>query len=305
MLDLNNVLVVLDPDQEDQPSLDKVLTLARLADFNITLMTCEYTQYLVEGYYFDAAELPKLREELLTERKQELESLATKLRDEGLSVDTMAVWGHPAYETVIHTAVDISADLIIVHTRQHSALSRMLLTHNDWQLVRCCPIPLLLVKEKPWAKDPVVLAAVDPKHARHKPSGLDHRLLEMGSDLATLTGGTLWAVHSFTSTPLPDDRLAQVKKDHQEAFDRLMADFDVPADQQVLTEESPEFALSTVEADIGADVVVMGAISRSLLADVFIGNTTEKVLDFLSADVLIVKPADFQSPVFSNGASSQ
>ena len=37
----------------------------------------------------------------------------------------------------------------------------------------------------------------------------------------------------------------------------------------------------------------MGAISRNILSDVFIGNTTEKVLDYLESDVLVIKPDDF------------
>ena len=44
-------------------------------------------------------------------------------------------------------------------------------------------------------------------------------------------------------------------------------------------------------------MVVMGAISRSIVADVLIVSTTEKVIDYLSSDVLIVKEADFKSPL--------
>jgi len=37
----------------------------------------------------------------------------------------------------------------------------------------------------------------------------------------------------------------------------------------------------------------MGAVSRSALARLLIGNTAERVLDKLSCDVLIVKPRGF------------
>jgi universal stress protein family protein len=40
-------------------------------------------------------------------------------------------------------------------------------------------------------------------------------------------------------------------------------------------------------------LVVMGAISRSGLKRLFIGNTAESLLDQLLCDVLIVKPAHF------------
>jgi len=45
------------------------------------------------------------------------------------------------------------------------------------------------------------------------------------------------------------------------------------------------------------DLVVMGAVSRSALARLFIGNTAERMLDRLSCDVLIVKPRGFTATV--------
>jgi universal stress protein E len=41
----------------------------------------------------------------------------------------------------------------------------------------------------------------------------------------------------------------------------------------------------------------MGAVSRSGLKRFFIGNTAERVLDLLTCDILIVKPAHFTSRV--------
>ncbi len=46
---------------------------------------------------------------------------------------------------------------------------------------------------------------------------------------------------------------------------------------------------------IQASVVVMGAVSRSRLDRMLIGNTAEKVLDKLECDVLIVKPEDVKA----------
>lgn len=297
MLELHNVVVVLDPEQAHQPALDKVLTLAKLADFDITLISAEYTQYLVEGYYFDAIDLPTLRQEHLESRKQSLESLAGPLRDNGLTVNTLAVWGHPAYEVVVREAVRLGADLVVQHTRQHSALSRLLLTHNDWQLVRCCPMPLLLVKERDWQHNPHILAAVDPKHSRNKPVGLDHKILQIAVDMASLTEGETHVLHSFSPAPLTGKHLKQAREEHRLAFDTLLADFDIPAEQLYLIDDAPEFALTQTARSIDADMVVMGAISRSVLTDVFLGNTTEQVLDFLDCDILIVKPNEFQTPV--------
>lgn len=298
MLDLKKVLVVVDPDSEHQPALDKVSVLSKLVDgLNVELIACDYTQYLVEGYYFDAVDLPSLREEYLQERRDALEAMAGPLRDQDVTVATEAFWAHPGYETIVREAVRFEADLVVQHTRRHAALSRMFLSNDDWQLVRCCPAPLLLVKEKPWKARPAILAAVDPKHSRHKPIGLDHKILRISTDLAELTGGDVYAMHSYSQIPLSGTYPKQAQEEHQKAFDELMADFDVPGERQYLMDEAPEFSLRELERDLQADLIVMGAISRSLLSDVFIGNTTERVLDYLEGDVVVVKPDDFETPV--------
>ena len=46
-------------------------------------------------------------------------------------------------------------------------------------------------------------------------------------------------------------------------------------------------------------MVVMGAISRSGLKRLVIGNIAEQVLDALPCDVLVMKPANFKSRVKS------
>ena len=117
MLKLKKVLVVVDPEQESQPALDKVLVLAHREDFDIILLACDYTDYLVEGYYFDAVDLVRLREEYLAERKVVLEALAEPLRQQGLTVDTQTVWGHPGYKAIVMAAIAAGVDLVVRHTR--------------------------------------------------------------------------------------------------------------------------------------------------------------------------------------------
>jgi universal stress protein E len=46
-----------------------------------------------------------------------------------------------------------------------------------------------------------------------------------------------------------------------------------------------------------ADLLVMGAVSRSLLVRPVIGSTAERVIDHVDCDVFIVKPAGFRSRI--------
>ena len=56
-------------------------------------------------------------------------------------------------------------------------------------------------------------------------------------------------------------------------------------------------AIPRMAEKLDADLVVMGAISRSTLKRIAIGNTAERVLGDLPCDVLVVKPKRFVTRV--------
>jgi universal stress protein E len=56
-------------------------------------------------------------------------------------------------------------------------------------------------------------------------------------------------------------------------------------------------AIPETARETGCAILVMGAVSRSGLKRVFIGNTAERVLDGLPCDVLVVKPPSFKTRV--------
>lgn len=66
---------------------------------------------------------------------------------------------------------------------------------------------------------------------------------------------------------------------------------------QHLVGRSAADAIAETGEEIHSSIVVMGAVSRSGLSRLFIGNTAERTLDLLSCDVLIVKPAQFANPL--------
>ncbi|MFN3237889.1 MAG: universal stress protein [Pseudomonadales bacterium] len=287
------VMVVIDSKSDHQFALDKALQLARSDDFELQLFSCEQDQHLIEGYYFEAGDIEKIQAAAIKDRIEALEQIAQPLRDNGLNVTTAATWSYPNYQGVIDQVESEQVDLVIYHLQPRDTLSKLMLTFDDWQLIRLCPVPLLLAKDTPWKRSPTLLAAVDPQHARHKPSGLDHKILDMCEHLGELIGGEVYAVHSYHPIALSGVFPGDVKRQHQQAFAELMKDFSVPEERQLLIEDLAPFALRDAEQKIDADIVAMGAISRSLLSDVFIGSTTQEVMDFLSCDVLVLKPADF------------
>jgi universal stress protein E len=234
----------------------------------------------------------------------------------GLEVTCTTTWDYPPHEAIVRRARSSRADLVIALTRPHRPGARLVLRNTDWELIRHCPVPLLLVKSNRTYRKPAILAAVDPFHAR--PADLDGRLLAAGGMLAALLHGRLHVFHSYmplvsvAATPLGTASLVTLPPEAEEAhgrqiaraLDRLADAADVPRGRRHIHMGDVSGELRAAVTDTHAGVVVMGAVSRSGLARLFIGNTAERVLDKLDCDVLVVKPGAFKSRVQARPAVS-
>jgi universal stress protein E len=191
-------------------------------------------------------------------------------------------------------------------------LRRSIFSNTDWNLIRQCPTQLLLVKPRAIGHVPSVVAAVDPLHPRDKAGSLDDRVLTSATDLARMLGGHAHVLHTFDISPviltsadgmtMPiavpiAEMAAELEKNHTEAVRALADKHHIPRERvHVLQGQTREVLVSSTDR-LRADVVVMGGVSRSALERLFVGSTAEAVLDKLSCDVLIVKPAGFSAPL--------
>lgn len=224
----------------------------------------------------------------------------------------------PAYDAIIRRALRIGADLIVAAhpaTQQRSRWLRLApwLHLTDWELVRLSPLPVLLVKSSRPYRRPRLLMAIDPTHAFAKPAQLDRKILDIGTSLSKALHGTLCAVHAYP--PIPLEILAPGAKTQavtEESFraaqrraersarshvDALLRNSGVAPSRRYLIAAHPIDAIGAAVRNSGSAVVVMGAIARSGLKRILIGNTAERILDVLPCDVLVVKPLGFLSRV--------
>jgi universal stress protein E len=251
------------------------------------------------------------RAAIAARRRQRLEQFARDALLRGITVSCTTNWDHPPHEAIARRALASRSDLVVAATHGHRLGARLVLRNTDWELIRHCPLPLLLVKSRRPYQRPVVLAAVDPFHAHARPAGLDGRLLEAGARLAQLLRGTLHIFHSYlplTSVAAVSVGAAplvvmppEVEDAHERQIERTIGALAQragipPARRHVcLGDVASELTATARRARAG--VVVMGAVSRSAVARLFIGNAAERVLDRIGCDVLIVKPRGFRSGI--------
>lgn len=196
------------------------------------------------------------------------------------------------------------ADLVAIEGHEHSRVGRWFLLHGDYELIRRCPVPLLIVKRALRASRRPILAAVDPWHLNDKPADLDARILEAARALSHLLHAPLHSVHAYSPLAgfVADSTFAPVaipialpeEKAHAAAvrrrFKALSAGFRIAPRRAHLEIGTPRHVLPAVAARTRAQLVVMGALARGALDRLLLGSTAERVLDALPCDVLIVPP---------------
>ena len=301
-----NILAVVDPTANMQPAVDKASRLAKEWNAALELFICDYRPGL------EAPTAAKARDALLEHRLAALMALAEPLRKQGLRVATDASFDNPLHEGLLRKIAASHADLVVKDTHYHNLLRRTIITNTDWQLIRHCAPPLLLVKPTHWSSTPRTLAAIDPGHAGDKPAVLDHAICEWSAQLARALQGEAHAVHMYfpesllvsgmvggglPGTPIGNEQ-SLIEQERQA---RLQQVYDVTTAHGIPHERTrlmlgTAIELLTEEAErVRTDIVVMGAVSRSRLKNLFIGSTAERVLDHLPCDILVVKPLEFSS----------
>ncbi len=303
---IKDILVIVDPTAPAHPAVEKGATLARVFDARLNLYACD-TRSARESRLTARAGTPLLAEGLRTLQPL-LEKIAEPLRKLGLEVTTEVETGDPLVEMLVSRLKRSSADLVIKDTHHHSLARRTFMTNTDWELIRCCPSALLLTRAAPWAPKPCVVAAVDPGHINDKPALLDDCILEYAATLTKRLGGDLHALHAYIpiaviaaavganppmALAVTPEELAREQHEKMEAVASLSARFEVLPEHVHVRAGGPGSLLPHVARDLNADIMVMGAISRSGLRRAFIGSTAEQVLEHLPCDALVIKPPDF------------
>jgi universal stress protein E len=308
MSEIRKILVIVDPTANEHPAVEKGAALAQRFNARLELFACETKESRAIRY---SAHLAKGgNAEFITHVRALVEALAAPLRSRGIDVAVEATAGDPLHTKLLEHVHACQADLVVKDTHHHSLAKRTFITNTDWHLIRGCAAPLLLTKSKPWASSPVVAAAVDPGHVNDKPVALDHRILEWAQALERGLAGRMHVVHAYlpmvlmaeaaggmpsmmvslTPEMMEDERKRELAK-----LEALVAPYGVTSPHVTVQLGTASDVLPRFAQEIAADVLVMGAISRSGLKRIFIGSTAERVLEHLPCDVFVVKPPDFSA----------
>ncbi|MDA8621497.1 universal stress protein UspE [Psychrosphaera sp.] len=308
MSHFKNVLVVIDPTEDDSKALSRALELSSKQAINITLFLSIYDFSYEMTTMLSSDERHNMRDAVIADRTAWLKELIDQnVNANSEAIKTKVVWHNRPYESILKEVVSGDFDLVIKGTHSHDTLKSVIFTPTDWHLLRKCPTSLLLVKEHAWPSHGKVLAAVSAGSEDEKHQELNNLIIENAITMADLLESDTHLMNAYPPTPVniaveipefdPNEYNATMKDYHIKSMDNLANQHQVPNTRCHVVEGMAEDVIPRIAKDLDAELVVMGTVGRQGITAALIGNTAEHVIDNINCDLLAIKPSDFECPI--------
>lgn len=308
MTKYQNILVAVDPQQDDQPALRRAVYLNQRLGGRITAFLPIYDFSYEMTTLLSPDERTTMRKGVVSQRTEWIREQAQSYLDAGVHIEIKVIWHNRSYEAIIQEVLNGRYDLVLKMAHQHDRLQAVVFTPTDWHLLRKCPCPVWMVKDQPWPEGGRAVVAVNlaSEEPHHDP--LNTKLVKETLELADLVNHTeVHLVGAYPITPiniaieLPDFDPSvyndAIRGQHLLAMKALRQKFSIDEKFTHVDKGLPEEVIPNLAEHLDAGVVVLGTIGRTGISAAFLGNTAEQVIDHLRCDLLAIKPDGFTSPI--------
>ena len=303
-----NMLVAIDPQQDDQPALRRAVYLNQRIGGKIKAYLPIYDFSYEMTTLLSPDERASMRQGVISQRTEWIREQARAYLEAGVEIEIKVVWHNRPYEAIIQEVLAHGHDLVLKMAHQHDRLEAVIFTPTDWHLLRKCPCPVWMVKDQPWPEGGKAIVAVNLASEEPHHDELNQKLIRETTRLAEMVNHTeVHLVGAYPVTPiniaieLPDFDPSvyndAIRGQHLVAMKALRQKFSIREEFTHVAKGLPEEVIPDIASQLSAGIVVLGTIGRTGLSAAFLGNTAEQVIDHLRCDLLAIKPDDFNSPI--------
>ena len=274
--------------------------IEKMLEFEIQqYMPVQLSEYIVQHKsleVFEEDDVKKTRIQVTAVPRELAQSYYELFKSAGLQSAVMDIQSNAIDKLVREQPFD----LILKGTHHQNVVQRTFFSSTDWDLMRCSPLPVLLVKDTPWPDSGLrMTACVDPVEQGDAPRNLDKAILlqarvwqeALGTDLEVLNVYDPTPFIVYMDPPVPDTTpiTEALAEQHQEALDKLLDDSGLGRNLGRLEAGTPTSSIPELVQQSGSHVVILGAQTREGIDRWLIGHTAEKILDRIRCDVLVIK----------------
>ncbi len=291
---MRELLVIADQNADSNPAFLHALEVAKNTGAKIEFVGFVHAAGVDSSEILTQSEKRKVHHEFIDRKQAQIDGFLSKLDLTDVRVNVDVVWERSFERWVTDRCNQKSFDMIFKTGHRSESTTH---APSDWQLMRHCPDPVMIVGDKEWKKGGKVLAALDLGSSSEEALKLNEEILKYSFQLAKATNSE---VHACYSISMPS-ALAELdffdtvgyEKKMKESIDpiisRLIEKGGLNQETLHLVSGKPAKEIRRIVKKIDADVVVMGNKTRVSLRARLLGNTARKVLRKVKADVLIVK----------------
>jgi universal stress protein E len=267
---LKSILVMAERAADAQVALQKAFVLARHFGARIDLLSCDPDQPWSARAAHQPEAAARAAAELRLDSRRFLAALRSSISAEDLLIQNSDDLEGPLHEGIASKVQSGGHHLVVRRLNRREGRRRPSLTPLDWQVIRACPVPLMLTRGRPWRPSPRIVATLA---ASGEDGPRAHReVLDVAQYLARCCQGALEVV---ADAPRHRDGDAGIHPDSAAVGDPAAA-------------ADAEAALARLAAPSDIDVVVLRACGRLPGASTAGPALAQAIVDSLDCDVLLV-----------------
>ncbi|MBO8175478.1 MAG: universal stress protein [Thermococcus sp.] len=243
--------------------------------------------YLVHIVDITATDIEAL--ELMKIDEEQLNNLADELRGRGIEVEPIVKLGIPSLE-IAEIAKEKNVDLIISPSKGENILRQMFLGSTASNLVRATKKPVLLIRYEWDEEEKRIKCLSDCEKIFDKPlvaldfSPCSIRIMEAVRKFEELVKeGILLHVVDYGKAEELEENIAKAKQN----LEKYVKIVKFPVETEVVAGVASQGIIGLSIAK-GATLIVMGKKGRSIIKDLLLGSTAERVIRDSKLPVLLV-----------------
>lgn len=298
MTDYKRIFVVITPHREEQPALTRAVFLANKYQAELVLGSSMYNRSIEKATGVTNESCKELKQTLLDDQKAVMQALAATL-DIETKTECVVTWHKKWYEGVIDLATENHCDLIIKETKHYKKSVRNLFTPDHWNLLRCSPINVLMVKNHKWTCNGDIVTAISIDDGDSEHQCLSEKVAKEAASMAKLFSANLHFINTVSKAPMhiavdksafdPDKVNARVMQKHKETLQALADNLNITHVNIMVEEGLPGHVVPKLCDKLNAECLILGSVGRKGVNAALLGNTAEYIIDKLDCDTLVIK----------------
>ena len=266
-------LVASDGSEFGFAAMREAVALAKACNAEVHAMSLVPTDVQHEGL---GETVLKQEVDTVSSHLQELEQMA---KAAGVECHTQLVHGSVIDASIVTTADDIKADLIVMGRRGRRGLARLMLGHATAKVIGNARCNVMVVPRKARFKARHIILATDGSRSAELAAITAERLAKLCA-----MGVTVISVKKPSFGP---ERRAEADQAVEQVIAHMLSE-NVAAEGVVMDGEPGDLIVALAQ-DKNADVIITGSHGRTGLERVLLGSTTERILNQAACSVLVVK----------------